>query len=272
MEQVFRECIQEERARGRTVLLSSHILSEVEALCDRVSIIRRGRTVESGTLAGMRHLTRTSIVAELAGPPAGLGELPGVHDLVVQANQVHCAVDPSSLDGVLLALSRAEEEIGRFELLGATVVGRYAALTAALMVTIGATVLLGLLTAAGLVAAAEGRIRWLSWLSPLAWGHQVRPFAGNRWWVLLVLAAFALLLLAGAYALLARRDMNAGLVPERSGPADAAAGCAARSRWPGACSAVSCWPGRLRSPSAVRWWAASPPASATCWTAPRPGT
>ena len=61
MEAAFRACVEEERDRGRTVLLSSHILSEVEALCDRVTIIRRGRTVESGSLADLRHLTRTSI-------------------------------------------------------------------------------------------------------------------------------------------------------------------------------------------------------------------
>jgi ABC-2 type transport system ATP-binding protein len=66
MEQVFRESVQEERERGRTVLLSSHILAEVEALCDRVSIIRKGRTVESGTLDELRHLTRTTIEAETA--------------------------------------------------------------------------------------------------------------------------------------------------------------------------------------------------------------
>src|SRR5207342_1166306 len=78
MEAAFRACVEDERHRGRTVLLSSHILSEVEALCDRVTIIRRGRAVESGTLADLRHLTRTSIAAELAGPPAGLDRLPGV--------------------------------------------------------------------------------------------------------------------------------------------------------------------------------------------------
>jgi ABC-2 type transport system ATP-binding protein len=64
MEEVFRECVQDERGRGRTVLLSSHILAEVEALCDRVSIIRDGRTVETGTLQELRHLTRTTIEAE----------------------------------------------------------------------------------------------------------------------------------------------------------------------------------------------------------------
>src|SRR6266496_2681479 len=71
MEAVFRDCITEERHNGRTVLLSSHILSEVEALCDRVTIIRHGRAVESGTLAEMRHLTRTSIPPSWPGRPTG---------------------------------------------------------------------------------------------------------------------------------------------------------------------------------------------------------
>ncbi|GAA2360757.1 ABC transporter ATP-binding protein [Nonomuraea africana] len=105
MEAVFRDCVNEERARGRTVLLSSHILSEVEALCDRVTIIRDGRAVESGTLAQLRHLTRTSISAELAGP-AEL-DLPGVHDLTVDGGRVRCEVDADRLDAVLRALTDA---------------------------------------------------------------------------------------------------------------------------------------------------------------------
>ena len=76
------------RRQGRTVLLSSHILAEVEALCDRVSIIRAGRTVESGTLAELRHLTRTSVSVELAGRPTGLAALPGVHDLRLDGHRV----------------------------------------------------------------------------------------------------------------------------------------------------------------------------------------
>jgi ABC-2 type transport system ATP-binding protein len=108
MEAVFRECAEQERSRGRTVLLSSHILSEVEALCDRVTIIRAGRTVETGTLAQMRHLTRTSIAAELASPAPGLADLAGVHDLVVDpgadgGSRVRCEVD-SDLLGDLLKL------------------------------------------------------------------------------------------------------------------------------------------------------------------------
>jgi ABC-2 type transport system ATP-binding protein len=105
MEEVFRQCIEEERRRDRTVLLSSHILSEVEALCDRVSIIRRGKVVESGTLSDLRHLTRTSIHAELAGSPNGLTALPGVHDLDVEGNRVRCEVDTAELDAVMRQLS-----------------------------------------------------------------------------------------------------------------------------------------------------------------------
>ncbi|WPW29807.1 ABC transporter ATP-binding protein [Streptomyces atratus] len=105
MEEVFQDCVAEERARGRTILLSSHILSEVESLCDRVSIIRQGQTVETGSLADMRHLTRTNISAELAGAPNGLAHLPGVHDLDVQGLRVTLQVDTDKLDAVLKSLS-----------------------------------------------------------------------------------------------------------------------------------------------------------------------
>ncbi|GAA2452228.1 ABC transporter ATP-binding protein [Streptomyces glaucus] len=105
MEAVFQRCVREERERGRTVLLSSHILSEVEELCDRVSIIRRGRTVESGSLAELRHLTRTSVTAELAGPPDGLAGLPGVHGLDVRGRRVRFQADTDGLDAVLRALT-----------------------------------------------------------------------------------------------------------------------------------------------------------------------
>ncbi|WP_406451823.1 ABC transporter ATP-binding protein [Streptomyces sp. NBC_00876] len=105
MEEVFQSCVTEERDRGRTVLLSSHILSEVESLCDRVSIIRQGRTVETGSLAGLRHLTRTNISAELVSAPDGLARLPGVHDLDIRGRQVSLQVDTDKLDGVLKSLS-----------------------------------------------------------------------------------------------------------------------------------------------------------------------
>ncbi|MEU9365434.1 ABC transporter ATP-binding protein [Streptomyces avermitilis] len=105
MEEVFQRCVEEERDRGRTILLSSHILSEVEELCDRVSIIRKGQTVESGSLADLRHLTRTSVTAELAGPPGDLAGLPGVHGLDVQGRHVRLQVDTDKLDAVLRSLT-----------------------------------------------------------------------------------------------------------------------------------------------------------------------
>lgn len=105
MEETFRECVRREQREGRTVLLSSHILAEVEALCDRVTIVRSGHTVESGTLAELRHLTRTSISADLAGPPNGLSELGGVHDLESDGNRIRCEVDTAELDAVLRKLT-----------------------------------------------------------------------------------------------------------------------------------------------------------------------
>jgi ABC-2 type transport system ATP-binding protein len=99
MEAAFRDCVEEERQRGRTVLLSSHILSEVEVLCDRVTIIRAGRTVETGSLTQLRHLTRTSISAELARPPAGLDRLTGLHDLVVDVSPDGAASDGAAQPG-----------------------------------------------------------------------------------------------------------------------------------------------------------------------------
>ncbi|MEV6393960.1 ABC transporter ATP-binding protein [Streptomyces sp. NPDC051907] len=107
MEEVFQQCVAEERDRGRTILLSSHILSEVESLCDRVSIIRRGQTVETGSLADLRHLTRTSVAAELAAAPNGLAALPGVHDLDVQGRRVRLQVDTDKLDAVLRSLTES---------------------------------------------------------------------------------------------------------------------------------------------------------------------
>jgi ABC-2 type transport system ATP-binding protein len=105
MESVFRECILEERSKGRTVLLSSHILGEVEALCDRLSIIRDGRTVESGTLAQLRHLSRTTLTAELENAPSGLESWPGVHALRLEGTQVRCEVDATELNAVLRHLT-----------------------------------------------------------------------------------------------------------------------------------------------------------------------
>ena len=182
---------------------------------------------------------------------------------------------------VVVRHTRAEEEAGRLELVGATVVGRRAPLTAALLVALGANLALAVLTALGLIAAGlpvDGSFafglawagvgiafaaiasvtaqltrsaraatgiasailglvyvlraigdtadlagpRWLTWLSPIGWGQQFRPYAGNRWWVLLLTLGFTIVAAAGAYVLLARRDLGAGLVPDRPGPATAA--------------------------------------------------
>ncbi|GGM63542.1 exporter of polyketide antibiotics [Longimycelium tulufanense] len=208
--------------------------------------------------------------------------------------------DPSSIGGltawrvggfiaVLVALmslltvvrhSRAEEEAGRLELLGATVVGRHAPLTAALVVAFGANLVLAALVALGLAglgepagsvalglsfaavgwvfaalaavteqltahartatglaglilgvtfllrvagdASGEDGPVWLSWLSPIGWAQRIRPFADERWWVLAFPAAFAVVLVAVAHLLVAHRDLDAGLIPTRSGPETAA--------------------------------------------------
>jgi ABC-2 type transport system permease protein len=173
--------------------------------------------------------------------------------------------------------TRAEEEAGRAELLGATVVGRYAPLTAALLLATSTSLVMALLTALGLIGtglpasgalafglswaaagiafAAVGALAaqvtegartargiaasvlaaayllraagdasgsdtstWLSWLSPIGWAQQVRPFAGDRWWVFIYLVFFTALVTAGAYALVARRDHGGGLLPQRPGP------------------------------------------------------
>ncbi|WP_406275114.1 ABC transporter ATP-binding protein [Nocardia sp. NBC_00881] len=104
MEQVFRECVHEARERGTTVLLSSHILSEVEVLCDRVTIIRAGRTVESGSLSDMRHLSRTSITAELLGDPGDLSRIPGVEDIERDGATLRCQVEGEHLGELIRVL------------------------------------------------------------------------------------------------------------------------------------------------------------------------
>jgi ABC-2 type transport system permease protein len=187
--------------------------------------------------------------------------------------------------------TRSEEESGRLELVSAGVVGRYAPLTAALVVGVGASLVLGVVTAAALAAielpvegsiafglswagigvafatvaavaaqlsrsaraasgiaaatlgavyvlraigdTSTGAARWLTWASPVGWGQQVRPFAGDRWWVLLILFGFSAVAAAASYALAARRDLGAGLLPDRPGPAAASS--------------------RLRSPLALAW-------------------
>ncbi len=104
MESVFQDCIHEIKAQGRTVLLSSHILAEVEALCDRVTIIRAGRTEQSGTLSELRHLTRTSITAETQRPADALADLDGVHGLQIDGGRVRFDVDNDRLEAVVRRL------------------------------------------------------------------------------------------------------------------------------------------------------------------------
>ncbi len=105
MEAVFTDCIREVKAEGRTVLLSSHILAEVEALCDRVSIIRAGKTVQSGTLADLRHLTRTTFVVETARPADRIKEVAGVAKVRTKDGKLSFDVDSDHLDDAVRYLS-----------------------------------------------------------------------------------------------------------------------------------------------------------------------
>jgi ABC-2 type transport system ATP-binding protein len=92
MEQAFRHCIHEAKERGQTVFLSSHILSEVEALCDRVGILRAGRLVEMGTLAEMRHLSSLTVEATFDRSVPDLSRVPGVSAVQVEGRVVRCQV------------------------------------------------------------------------------------------------------------------------------------------------------------------------------------
>lgn len=105
MEQVFTACIQEVKAEGRSVLLSSHIFAEVEKLCDTVTIIRDGKTVESGRLDALRHLHRTTVTVVLDQDASVLAAVAGVNDLVVTGTHATFTVGEDDLGTVLLALS-----------------------------------------------------------------------------------------------------------------------------------------------------------------------
>jgi ABC-2 type transport system ATP-binding protein len=107
MENVFQQCVGEARDRGATVLLSSHILAETEALCERVTIIRAGKTVESGSLDSMRHLSRTSIKAEMLGDPGDLSRIKGVEDISIDGNTLRAQVDSESLGQLIRVLGDA---------------------------------------------------------------------------------------------------------------------------------------------------------------------
>ncbi|SEN55859.1 ABC transporter ATP-binding protein [Nonomuraea pusilla] len=105
MEAVFQQVVAEAKAAGHTILLSSHILAQVENLADRVTIIRSGRAVESGTLERLRHLTRTTIVATTAAPVTGLDRLPGVHAPAADGENVRFSVDSEHLDAAVRHLA-----------------------------------------------------------------------------------------------------------------------------------------------------------------------
>jgi len=104
MESVFQQCVKEAKAQGKTVLLSSHILAEVEALCNRVSIIRQGKIVESGTLSDLRHLTRTTITIETVTPLEKL-QVSGIYDITRDGTKWRFSVDSNSMDEVMRAVA-----------------------------------------------------------------------------------------------------------------------------------------------------------------------
>lgn len=106
MEKVFQECVMEVKRQGKSVLLSSHILSEVEKLCDRVSIIRQGRIIESGTLNELRHLTRTQMLVDTSVPITGLLDMPGIHDILESEHGMSFQVDTMQMDAVIRHISQ----------------------------------------------------------------------------------------------------------------------------------------------------------------------
>ena len=105
MEAVFQECIKEAKDAGRTVLLSSHILAQVEVLADRISIVRHGTIVESGTLDDLRHLSRTAVTAHTARPVAGLAERQGVHGFTHSGDHIHFDADAPHLPEIMSELA-----------------------------------------------------------------------------------------------------------------------------------------------------------------------
>ncbi|WFA09261.1 ABC transporter ATP-binding protein [Tissierella sp. Yu-01] len=106
MEVIFQEYVGKLKEKGKTVLLSSHILSEVESLCDRVSIISNGKIVETGSLNQMKHLTRTIVNVTTNDALEGLSKIPGVHDIVHNKNQYRFSIDTDVINTVISALSR----------------------------------------------------------------------------------------------------------------------------------------------------------------------
>ncbi|WP_042144411.1 ABC transporter ATP-binding protein [Paucisalibacillus sp. EB02] len=106
MEQIFQACVLEAKYAGKSILLSSHILSEVEKLCDRVGIIRQGKIIETGTLDELRHLTRTNLIVETKNPIINLQEFPGVQEIVEKGKTISFQVDSEHLDSVIKHISQ----------------------------------------------------------------------------------------------------------------------------------------------------------------------
>ncbi|MBT2665609.1 ABC transporter ATP-binding protein [Bacillus sp. ISL-4] len=106
MERVFQECVLDGKNEGKSILLSSHILSEVERLCDKVGIIRQGQIIETGTLDELRHLTRTSLLVETKQPIPALGNVNGVRDIVKKDQALSFQVDTNELDNVMKYISQ----------------------------------------------------------------------------------------------------------------------------------------------------------------------
>lgn len=108
MEATFQEAVKELRRAGKTIFLSSHILAEVEALCDRVSIIRAGKVVESGSLAELRHLTRTNVKVATGQPLSGLEKLKGVHDIHQENSHTSFEADTANINEIISYLTKFE--------------------------------------------------------------------------------------------------------------------------------------------------------------------
>jgi ABC-2 type transport system ATP-binding protein len=105
MEQVFRDCVLDARGRGQTVLLSSHILGEVEALCDRVAMLRAGKIIETGHLDVLRNLAALRVHAELKAPVPDLGSVPGLSNVVIDGNRVDLDIS-GSMEALMSILAR----------------------------------------------------------------------------------------------------------------------------------------------------------------------
>lgn len=106
MESYFQEEVRRIAAEGKAILLSSHILSEVEKLCDTISIIKEGRIIESGKLADMRHLTRSKVKVKTRKPLGDLTQLPYVHDPVIEDDLITFGVDGDRLGEAMAQISQ----------------------------------------------------------------------------------------------------------------------------------------------------------------------